>query len=190
MVWSNIQKLETGMTLIELLIVLFISLLVIAGSYSLFGMVFQGYTTSEDKTSEFEKMRNVANVIGRDIRQGTIPVDGVNSVYIPLEEELYIFFYDKSVDRHRCYKYYEENSNIKKRVLCTDDSDAPQNIPGDYSETIGTPVSVMEDVYHISFEDVTEDDGDRRLVEIEMQLDEDGEAKTFQFLTRSGHPPY
>ena len=177
---------QSGMTLIELLIVLFIALLVIAGSYSIFGLVIRGYNITDEKSSEFEKMRNIASVIGRDIRQGSVPAEGSEPVDIQgSDDELYIFYYNENEDEYWSIKYFMDDDQLEKQVLSPNNR-FPDDIDNDDYIIEDTRI-VISEVHSVEYEE--ESNGDRRIIEITIQLEEDGEEKTFEYLTRSGGPP-
>jgi len=190
--WSFIKKDQSGMTLVELIIVLFISSLVISGAYGMFNLVLNNYMLSEEKAREFEQLREVPKMMGSNIRASVADGDD-GPVEITDRENMEVYTLDENGDVHTIEYEVDNDSGILTR------------------EEGGEETVIMDDFHNIEFEDKTtsyartlgDDDDekdawenaaeewDRRLIEVRIQLEEDennGNVKKFRFIARSGSP--
>jgi len=182
-----IKKDQSGMTLVELIIVLFISTLVISGAYGMFSLVLNNYMLSEEKTREFEQLRELPRTIGMDVRRASSSHNDGPVEILDDGERMNV-------------NYLDEDGEEQTIIYEFDDDEGELERDGSV---------IMDDFHMMEFEDITEDlaveiavergedvdewtgvvsDWGRKLIKVTIQLEEDQGEKTFRFLTRSGYP--
>lgn len=168
------SKNQTGFTLVELLLVLSLVGLVLAGVFQFFFFTHKSYAFADARSEVIQDVNLLFTLLEKDIRSASGPNDNTKAVRILNSgEQIDIYRYNKATSMYERIAYRLNNNQIERGFVSTDTQDTnpdPQygNIPDSAWKTI--VANLLPGSSEIFRDDRNDAISSRRLIDVSISV--------------------
>lgn len=117
---TSLKALRAGITLIELLMAMSISIMLLAALYAVYSTSYQAYKSSINKAELNQNARISLERIGRDLHQTSqiitiIPIDDTNPLNPPANELQFVDGHNTAKIQY--IRYFRQNNDLRRQVI-------------------------------------------------------------------------